>query len=257
MPGGSLNCVTLFLNLREAKKRKMKAKTLILILIAVLTAVNVSGQKRSKPVTVTGTVTDTAMIPVSGVLMVVDGVSTGLTTNRDGAFKLKLKPEVKSIGAFTYNMGSVATVWDGSGVVILVLDGRTGRLNFTSETPEGVRRIDIGYGTKRRKDLTTDVGFIDGQDEANSSYTNIYDMIQGKVPGVQVNGNKITIRGVNSINLSTDPLFVVDGVVVNSIDNISPRQVKSISVLKGSDASIYGSRGAGGVILITLLGSER
>lgn len=57
--------------------------------------------------------------------------------------------------------------------------------------------------------------------------------------------------------LSTDPLFVVDGVVVNSIDNISPRMVKSISVLKGSDAAIYGSRGAGGVILITLVGTRR
>lgn len=235
----------------------MKARTLFLILTVLLAAVQVTGQKRGNLVTVTGTVTDTAMVPVSGVLMVVDGESTGLTTKRDGTYKLKIKPDVKSIGAFTYNMGSVATVWDGRSVVDLVLDGRAGLLNFTPETPEGERRIDVGYGTKRRKDLTTDVGFIDGQDEANASYTNIYDMIQGKVPGVQVNGNKITIRGVNSINLSTDPLFVVDGVVVNSIDNISPRQVKSISVLKGSDASIYGSRGAGGVILITLLGSER
>lgn len=235
----------------------MKARTLFLILTVLLAAVQVTGQKRGNLVTVTGTVTDTAMVPVSGVLMVVDGESTGLTTKRDGTYKLKIKPDVKSIGAFTYNMGSVATFWDGRSVVDLVLDGRAGLLNFTPETPEGERKIDVGYGTKRRKDLTTDVGFIDGQDEANASYTNIYDMIQGKVPGVQVNGNKITIRGVNSINLSTDPLFVVDGVVVNSIDNISPRQVKSISVLKGSDASIYGSRGAGGVILITLLGSER
>jgi len=235
----------------------MKARTLLLIMMVIMTATQASGQKRSKYVTVTGTVTDTAMVPVSGVLIVVDGVGTGLATKKDGTFRLKVKPDVKSIGAFTYNMGSVATVWNGQSVVDLVLDGRIGLLNLTPETPEGERRIDVGYGTKRRKDLTTDVGFIDGQDEANSSYTNIYDMIQGKVPGVQVSGNKITIRGVNSINLSTDPLFVVDGVVVNSIDNISPRQVKSISVLKGSDATIYGSRGAGGVILITLLGSER
>ena len=243
--------------MRDIKSRKMKARTLLLILTAVLAAGQVQGQKRSKMVTVTGTVTDTAMVPVSGVLIVVDGENTGLTTNRNGFYKLRIRPDVKSIGAFTYNMGSVATVWDGRVVVDLVLDGTTGLLNFKPEMPEGERKIDVGYGTKRRKDLTTDVGFIDGQDEANLSYTNIYDMIQGKVPGVQVNGNKITIRGVNSINLSTDPLFVVDGVVVNSIDNISPRQVKSISVLKGSDASIYGSRGAGGVILITLLGSER
>ena len=71
-------------------------------------------------------------------------------------------------------------------------------------------------------------------------------------PSVQVNGNKIVIRGVNSIN-STDPLFVVDGIVVSSIDDISPSMVKSIEILKGSETSIYGSRGANGVILITLV----
>ncbi|MCB9029210.1 MAG: TonB-dependent receptor plug domain-containing protein, partial [Bacteroidales bacterium] len=69
--------------------------------------------------------------------------------------------------------------------------------------------------------------------------------------------NKIIIRGINTLTLSTDPLFLVDGMVVESIDNINPRQVKSISVLKGADAAIYGSRSAGGVILITLIGGER
>lgn len=63
--------------------------------------------------------------------------------------------------------------------------------------------------------------------------------------------------GINSIMLSTDPLFVVDGAVVSTIDNISPRQVKSISVLKCSDAAIYGLAGGGGVILITLVGTKR
>lgn len=228
-----------------------------MILAVIMAAGQATGQRKAKPVTVTGTVTDTSMVPLRGALMVVDGVSTDVFTRGDGTYKLKLDPGVKSIGAYTSNMGSAATVWDGSNVVDLVLDGRVGLLNFTPGESEGDMRIDVGYGTKRRKDLTTDVGYIDGQDDANASYTNIYDMIQGKVPGVQVSGSKITIRGVNSINLSTDPLFVVDGIVVNSIDNISPRQVKSISVLKGSDASIYGSRGAGGVILITLLGTER
>jgi hypothetical protein len=130
----------------------MKARILLLILTALLAAGQLQGQKRSKMVTVTGTVTDTAMVPVSGVLIVVDGESTGLTTNRNGFYKLKIKPDVRSIGAFTYNMGSVATVWDGRTEVDLVLDGSTGLLNFTPEIPEGERRIDVGYGTKRRKD---------------------------------------------------------------------------------------------------------
>lgn len=235
----------------------MKTKTILTILAFLLAAVQVDGQKRGKALTVTGTVTDTLMAPVSGVLIVADGQSTGVVTGKNGTYKIRIRPDVRSIGAYTMNMGSVMTKYDGSGKVDFCLDGTVGMPGFEAKFPDDGGTIEVGYGTVKRKNLTTDVGYIDAQDDANSSYTNIYDMIQGKVPGVQVTGHKITIRGVNSINLSTDPLFVVDGIVVNSIDNISPRQVKSISVLKGADASIYGSRGAGGVILITLLGSKR
>lgn len=232
----------------------MKTGTILAVLVFLLAAGQLDGQKRGKLITVTGTVTDTLMSPVSGVLIVADSESTGVVTGKNGTYRIRIRPDVRSIGAFTTNMGSVMTKYEGGEKVDFCLDGSVGMPGFAAADES---TIEVGYGTVKRKNLTTDVGYIDGQDEANSSYTSIYDMIQGKVPGVQVTGNKITIRGVNSINLSTDPLFVVDGVVVNSIDNISPRQVKSISVLKGSDASIYGSRGAGGVILITLLGSSR
>jgi TonB-dependent SusC/RagA subfamily outer membrane receptor len=235
----------------------MKTGTILAVLVFLLASGPVDGQKRGRLITVTGTVTDTLMAPISGVLIVADSHSTGVVTRKDGTYKIRIRPDVRSLGAFTSNMGSVMTKYDGSEKVDFCLDGTVGMPGFVVQNGAGERSIEVGYGTIKRKNLTTDVGYIDGQDEANSSYTNIYDMIQGKVPGVQVTGNKITIRGVNSINLSTDPLFVVDGIVVNSIDNINPRQVKSISVLKGADASIFGSRGAGGVILITLLGSER
>ena len=78
-------------------------------------------------------------------------------------------------------------------------------------------------------------------------------MLRGEVPGVQVNGTSIRIQGASSLTLSTEPLFVVDGVTVNSIDHILPQMVKSIQVLKGSSAAIYGSRGANGVLLINLI----
>ncbi len=246
-----------FHNLRIVKSSEMKARTLLLILTVIIAAGQAMGQKKGKMVTVTGTVSDTAMAPVKGVLLITDGVSTGVVTKSDGTYRLRIRPDVRNLGAYTTNMGSAVTEYDGGNEVNFVLDGRKALKDFKFEMPEGEQVIDVAYGTVRRKDLTTDVGYIDAQSEENSGYTNIYDMIQGKVPGVSVTGNKITIRGVNSIMLSTDPLFVVDGVVVNSIDNISPRMVKSISVLKGSDAAIYGSRGAGGVILITLVGTRR
>jgi TonB-dependent SusC/RagA subfamily outer membrane receptor len=101
--------------------------------------------------------------------------------------------------------------------------------------------------------MTTNVSKIDGTNPKYASYRTIYDMLRGEVPGVQVNGTSIKIQGASSLMLSTEPLFVVDGITVNSIDDIQPVTVKSIQVLKGSSASIYGSRGANGVILIDLV----
>lgn len=235
----------------------MKTRIFILIVIALVAVGQAEGQKREKAVTVTGSVSDTTLSPIIGAVIVVDGLDTGVTTGKNGTFKVKVSPDAKSIGAYTTNLGSAITTFEGQDKITLILDGTQVMTNFVPGSTEGDMEINIGYGTAKRKNLTTDVGYIDAQDYSNSSYINIYDMIRGKVPGVQVTGNKITIRGVNSINSSTDPLFVVDGIVVNSIDNISPRQVKSISVLKGSDAAIYGTRGANGVIMITMMGSER
>lgn len=226
-------------------------------MVALVAVSQAQGQRRAKLITVPGTVTDTTLLPVAGALIVVDGQSTGMTTGKQGTFKVKIRPDATTIGAYTVNLGSAMTMYEGQDVITLVLDGREGLKNFKPELSDGDMEMQIGYGTVKKKNLTTQVGYIDAQDESISSYTNIYDMIRGRVPGVQVTGNTIVIRGINSINLSSDPLLVVDGIVVNSIDNISPQQVKSITVLKGPDAAIYGSRGANGVILINLVGSQR
>lgn len=94
-------------------------------------------------------------------------------------------------------------------------------------------------------------GVINVKDSAVPVYQDIYDMIRGKVAGVEVSGRSIKIRGTNSLNVSTEPLFVVDGVIVREIDDIAPETVRSIEVLKGPDASVYGARGSNGVIVIT------
>ena len=85
-----------------------------------------------------------------------------------------------------------------------------------------------------------------------SGYNNIYDYLKGRVAGLDVQGTSITIRGIKSINLSSEPLILVDGVTVSDISWLTPDMVYSIDVLKdASSTALYGSRGANGVILIT------
>jgi TonB-dependent SusC/RagA subfamily outer membrane receptor len=119
------------------------------------------------------------------------------------------------------------------------------------EVEDSERAINTGYGKQVKRDITTSVSEVDIPKDVNT-YRSIYEMIQGRCPGVQVMGDRIIIRGINSVNSTTDPLFVVDGQPVEDISSINPNDVDSITVLKDSAASIYGNRGANGVILITL-----
>lgn len=115
--------------------------------------------------------------------------------------------------------------------------------------------VNIGYGYVKRRTLTTSVSRVKINEDQLGGYSDIGAYLQGRVPGLQVrkmgNTYKFTIRGINSINSPTDPLLIVDGVEVNDISFLHPRDVKSVEVLKDASASIYGARGACGVILIT------
>jgi len=112
--------------------------------------------------------------------------------------------------------------------------------------------VNVGYGETSRSGLTYSVSKLKVKQREIVTYTNIYDYLRGRVPGVVVNGDKVYIRGISTINASTDPLFIVDGVQVSDISNINPQDVDNISVLKDGSSAIYGSRGANGVIIISL-----
>jgi len=120
--------------------------------------------------------------------------------------------------------------------------------------------INVGYGYVKKKKLTTSVSRVGVRSEDIASYSDIGEYLQGRVPGLvvqKVGGSyKYSVRGINSINSGTDPLFIVDGSAVNDISFLNPRDVKSVSVLKDASASIYGTRGACGVILITTHGGR-
>ncbi|WP_049776949.1 TonB-dependent receptor plug domain-containing protein [Paludibacter propionicigenes] len=103
--------------------------------------------------------------------------------------------------------------------------------------------------------MATNVATVDGKKNKYASYQNVYELIRGEVPGVEVNGTKVRIRGLGTINGLSDPLVLVNNVEVSieSFGSIDPRMVKSINILKSPDASIYGAKAANGVILIKLL----
>ncbi|MGD0341375.1 MAG: TonB-dependent receptor plug domain-containing protein [Bacteroidales bacterium] len=232
----------------------MKTKYLFLFLIVLFIVIlPASGQKMNKKRFLTGYVTDKNGNPVAGAMVLIDKMNTNVITDNKGFYKVKIKPDAGLLTIFTLTSGNGEASIEGRTLINITLSGvQTNPVDNTRENGS----VNIGYGSVDRKDLTTQVNKIDGVSSKYASYTNIYDMLNGAVPGVTVVGKSITIQGVSSINLSTEPLLVVNGMVVTSIDDISPIEVKSIEVLKGPAAAIYGSRGANGVILITLEGSS-
>lgn len=122
--------------------------------------------------------------------------------------------------------------------------------NFSVSNPED-EEINIGYGKVKRANSTSSTSTL--EINQGTPYTNIYEYIKGRVAGVEVRGTEIRIRGERSILGDNSPLYVVDGMVVDDISYISPNMVERIDVLKdASSTSIYGARGANGVIIITL-----
>lgn len=113
-------------------------------------------------------------------------------------------------------------------------------------------RINVGYGTTSRKDLTYSIDKVNVDERVVVTYTSIAEYLRGRVAGVIVNPNgTIQIRGINSINSPTEALIIVDGAPYDDINSLNPNDVQSIEVLKDASAAIYGSRGANGVVLIT------
>ncbi len=242
----------------------MKIKNRISLILCVFLVVNtitgLYGQKSGEKITITGIVViivDSATFPVADAIIMVDGKKISNVTDRKGFYKIKVRQENKKIGVFTSANGIIEEVIDGRNNINFTFKGLVPS-QITYKANPGDEPIDIGYETVKKKDLKVPVGKIDGTKSKYAGYNTIYEMIRGKIPGVQVYGTRIMIRSATSLNSGTEPLFVVDGVPVTTIDNIHPQMVRSIEVLKGSAASIYGSRGSNGVILINLLkGNDR
>jgi TonB-dependent SusC/RagA subfamily outer membrane receptor len=234
----------------------MKTKIFLIILVSVLSITVASAQKNNKKITVTGSVTDNMQKPMTGAMIFIDGNNTNVTTNSKGLYKLKVRPDADSITVVTFSNGMVTLPLKGKTRVDFVLRGSGLSTQMKPEKADE-KEVNIGYGNVKQRDLITPVSTVDGRNNKYANYKDIYEILKS-LPGIIVRGTSIQIQGQSSIMSGTQPIFVVDGMVVENIDGISPYQVRNISVLKGSSASIYGSRGANGAILINLIdGTEK
>lgn len=225
----------------------MKTKLFLLICFSALCAVGMAQADKGK-LTIKGTVLDASGIPVRNAIIMIDGRETKSVTTTNGSYRVRVNPDAKTIGIFTF----------GNGMIGEDIEGRS-EINFrfgsavqnTEQQGPGDEAVNTGYGSERRKDLTTDIDKIDGTDKKFESYSSIYEMIQRECSGVTVTRGTIIIQDARTLQGHVPPLFVVDGTYVDDISHISPRMVESIQVLKGTSAAIYGSRGYGGAIIIT------
>ncbi|MCH5224594.1 MAG: TonB-dependent receptor [Muribaculaceae bacterium] len=198
----------------------------------------------------TGTVLDDTGDYLVGATVAVKGqAGVGTATDVDGNFTLKVPDNstltISYIGYVTRELPASASM----GEIVLQPDD-----NSLDEV------IVIGYGTVKRKDLTTAVSTVGEEALANRPIISAAQAIQGKAPGVAVqmptgapgSGMTVRVRGTSSFNGSNEPLYVVDGVPVDNINFLSPSDIENMQILKdASSAAIYGSRGANGVVIIT------
>jgi len=199
---------------------------------------------------VSGKVTDSSGSSLPGVSVVVKGTTTGVISDNSGNYALSNIPE----------NGTLQFSFVGMKTQEIVVGGKTTIDVSLVEEAIGIDEVvAIGYGSQRKASLTGAVANVSGKDVAGQPVVSLSQALQGKVAGVSVTNNGspgsspvIQIRGIGSINFSTSPLYVVDGIPTNSINNLSSADIESMDILKDASATaIYGSRGSNGVIIVT------
>jgi TonB-dependent SusC/RagA subfamily outer membrane receptor len=117
--------------------------------------------------------------------------------------------------------------------------------------------VDIGYGTQDPDHVTNSVSNVKVKKTEAQTYTDMYEYLRGRVPGLQVTSDKrIIIRGIGTNSDSFDPLILVDDVEMTDLSGLNPADVQSVDVIKDGTSAIYGMRGANGVIIIRTVGSH-
>ncbi|MFD1094119.1 SusC/RagA family TonB-linked outer membrane protein [Salegentibacter chungangensis] len=201
--------------------------------------------------TVSGTVTDDAGLPLLGVNVIEKGTNNGTQTDFDGNYSIKVE-EGQSL-VFSYvGFGTKEVVVGADNTMNVVMAEEAGALEEV---------VVVAYGQQRKEEITGSVTTLGDDEIGKVQAGSVVQGLTGKVPGVQIinqtgqpgDDPTVRFRGIGSINSSSSPLYVVDGVVFNGkLNSINPQDIKSMTFLKDASANaLYGSRGANGVVIIT------
>lgn len=225
-------------------KKLLLKKFLFIPLLLLLTF---SG--RAQSVTVSGKISDGSGIALPGVSISVKGTSRGTTSDGNGTYTISAtNTDVLVFSMIGFQKQEINV--NKQTVINLQLKEEPNSLNDV---------VVVGYGTQKRKDLTGSVSSVKGDVFKNQPITNATEALQGRIAGVNIVKSSgapdaqptIIIRGLSSLN-QPNPLYIVDGIRVNDVNNVNVQDIESMDVLKdAAAASIYGAAAAGGVVLIT------
>lgn len=231
--------------------KKLFNKQIFMLLAAAMVLLMPVASK-AQSTRLSGQVSDASGNPLVGVFVYVTGTTIGASTDNQGEFSLAAPESAKTL---TFSMiGYEEKVVDIAGKSVF-------NITLNDDFTLLDEAVAIGYGTIIRKELTSSVASVGG-DELSERATamNVMQSMAGKLAGVKVTQTSgrpggaptIRVRGMGSINASSDPLYVVDGIVGISADMINNNDIESIDVLKDAAATaIYGAKGANGVVIIT------
>ncbi|QRR00453.1 SusC/RagA family TonB-linked outer membrane protein [Dyadobacter sandarakinus] len=204
---------------------------------------------------VKGKVTDEKGAALPGVSVILKGSSTGTVTDPEGSYSLNLPDNATNILVFSF-VGYLTQE------VTAAANQTTADVQLAVDNKALEEVVVVGYGTQRKRDITSAVSVINMDDIGEMPKSNVTRMIQGQAPGViikQKSGTPgqqfdVKVRGISSLGAGSDPLYVIDGfpVGISVGQNLNPNDIETISVLKDAAATaIYGARGSNGVVLIT------
>nr|WP_295921046.1 TonB-dependent receptor [uncultured Dyadobacter sp.] len=236
----------------------MKKKIRDLFLLSLL-CLGITQSLLAQNATVKGKVTDEKGEMIPGVSVTVQGTQQGTLTDAEGAYVIQVSGNATLVFSFLGYLKEEVAVANRSTVDV----------SLKTDTKALEEVVVVGYGTQRKVETTGSIASVKAADLVQTPVANIAQGLQARVAGVQINQNSgspggnisVRIRGTNSINGSSEPLYVIDGIQVSNgggitdvspLSTINPNDIESVEVLKDASASaIYGARAANGVILIT------